>query len=80
MRVDLPKERVDLIVTTNLCLKSGFHAFRRIIIQAGGILTCDKWDGRNGGKLFLLAKRIEIERGGEINLTGIPVLFRTRYL
>ncbi len=68
--IESPKN--DLIISSEIKLPADiFHTFNKIIIQNGGKLSVDPWDGKKGGRLILICKQFMIQANGIIDISAL---------
>lgn len=61
----------DLTITSPLKLESDtFHRFDHVLIDHGGVLTVEPWNGFKGGKLILICNSITIRSKGAIDVSS----------
>ena len=65
----------SLIVSSPLRLEADVpHIFNNIIIEDGGKLSIDPWDGIKGGHLILICKSLQIKPYGMIDVSNLGYL------
>lgn len=57
-------------ISSKIILNSGCHIFPELIISKNGILSCNSWDGKKGGKMYIFAQSVVVEKGGKIDVSG----------
>ena len=61
----------DLIISNTLRLESDIlHKYEKIIIENGGVLTVDPWNGYKGGRLLIICNTLILRSKGLIDVSG----------
>ena len=71
--IDLPKN--DLFISSPIKMAADIlHTFHKIIIEKGGKLSADPWDGTKGGRLILICKSFIIQSNGILDVSALGYL------